>query len=71
MSQELLIIKGRSEVIIPETKTISYRGNELYVTSFAGPNGPMIKLSPDLGTDHVQLDKGQVVELIHTLINWL
>lgn len=71
MSQELAVIKGRTEIIIPETRTVSYKSNELYITSFSGPKGSMIQISPDIGTTHIQLEKEQVIELIHTLIGWL
>jgi hypothetical protein len=73
MSQELAIIKGQHEVIDKNAKSVAHKDSDLYVTSFSGgkENGVMIQLSPDLGTDHIQLKKEQVKELIKILTDWL
>lgn len=71
MSQELAIIKGRTEIVDRNTKSVHYKNSELYVTSFAGPDGPMIQLSPGLLDNHIQLNKEEVKKLIKTLNDWL
>jgi hypothetical protein len=73
MSKELGVVKGQREVVDKDTKSVSHKNSELYVTSFSGgkKNGPMIQLSPDFGTEHIQLKKEQVQELIKILTDWL
>jgi hypothetical protein len=73
MSKELAVIKGQCEVVNKDAKSVSHKNSELYVTSFYGgkENGAMIQISPDFGTDHIQLKKEQVKELIKILTDWL
>lgn len=69
MSQELIVIKGRKEVVNEEA--VSYKDQELCITSFYGgtSNGAMIQLDIDMA--HIQLDKNKVRDLVYQLNQWL
>lgn len=74
MSQELIELTGRREIESHGEGRITFSSSPLMVTSFTGPNGPMLQFTageyvPQGG--YTQLTKQQVIELVHVLINWL
>jgi hypothetical protein len=69
MSTELTPVKGEYEMIYNHEPRSAE--TEMQITSFSGgiQKGAMIQLTPQHG--YIQLTRGQVMELITTLSNWL
>ena len=75
MSTELATINGRYEDPDPEIKKSQYFDTEMYLTGFSGgtKNSRMVQITFGRypGQDHIQLNKEQVLQLIHKLTEWL
>lgn len=71
MGTELNMLKGRRESIDRTKREVVYKSAEMNITSFSGGEslGAMIQLSMD--SDHIQLTRSDVKQLINTLIDWL
>lgn len=72
MSKNLIVIAGRKEKTGQLTNTsVQYKNYDMVITSFTGPidKGPMIQLHTD--TDHIQLERNEVMTMVHILNTWL
>lgn len=68
MSTEIGKVNGRREIDQDSTnRTVKYTDSEIYVTRFAGQNGPMVQLTLEFEQDCIQLTKDQAMELVKLL----